>query len=219
MTKEKYVKEVVKKLKCSKEKKKEIAKQLESDMQIAVENGEAIENIIESMGAPECIAAEFNANLTEAEVAAVKKAKEQKRIIIVAAVIAVLVIIIFVAYWWLPKGKLIEESETFNIEEVENQAELLISLFDAEDYEEMINLSIEEAKTGDFKKALEGAKEQINSDEWGAFQSFGTSYTTEIEQMGKKYVLVQMNAVYENTSVTYTITLDEDLMLTGFYVK
>lgn len=219
MTKEKYVKEVVKKLKCSKEKKKEIAKQLESDMQIAMENCEPIESIIETMGAPESIAEEFNANLTETEVAAVKKAKKRKRIITVAVVIAALAVIIGIVYWWLPKGKMVEESETFNIEEVEKRAELLISLFDAGDYEEMINLSIEEAKTGGFKEALEGAKEQINSDEWGAFQSFGTSYTAEVEQMGKKYVVVQMNAVYENTSVTYTITLDEELMLAGFYVK
>ena len=83
----------------------------------------------------------------------------------------------------------------------------------------MINLSIEEAKAGGFKEALEGAKQQLGSGEWGAFQSFGTSYTAEIEQMGKKYVMVQMNAVYENTSVTYTITLDENLKLAGFYVK
>ena len=219
MTKEKYIKEVVKKLKCSTEKKKEIAKQLESDIQIAMENGETMEGIIESMGTPESIAEEFNANLTDAEVAAVKKAKKRKRIITAAVVIAVLAVIIGVVYWWLPKGKLVEESETFNIEEVENRAELLISLFDAGDYEEIINLSVEEAKTDVFKEALEGAKEQINGDEWGAFQSFGTSYTAEVEQMGKKYVIVQMNAVYENTSVTYTITLDEDLILAGFYVK
>lgn len=219
MTKEKYVKEVVKKLKCPKAKKKEIAKQLEADIQSALENGETMESILASMGTPENISAEFNENLSETEIAAVKRAKKWKIIISVLAVIGILAVIGVGIYWWLPKGKMINESETFQEEEVIKQAELIISLFDAEEYEGIINLSVDEAKNDKFMEALTGAKAQLSDDEWGTFQSFGTIYTAEVEQMGKNYVLVQMNAVYENTSVTYTITFDEELLMAGFYVR
>ncbi len=219
MTKEKYVKEVVKKLKCSKAKKKEIAKQLEADIQSALENGETMESILASMGTPENISAEFNENLSEAEIAAVKRMKKWKNIISVIVVIGILAVIGVGIYWWLPKGKMIDESENSHKEEVEKQAELIVSLFDAEDYEGIINLSIDAAKNDEFMEALAGAKAQLGGDEWGTFQSFGTIYTAEVEQMGKNYVVVQMNAVYEKTSVTYTITFDEDLLMAGFYVK
>lgn len=219
MTKEKYVKEVVKKLKCPKVKKKEIAKQLEADILSAMENGETMESIMESMGTPECISEEFNANLSEAEIAAAKRAKKWKIAISVIAVIGILAMIGGGIYWWLPKGKMVTESENFNEEEVEKQAELIILLFDAEDYEGIINLSVDEAKENGFKEALEGAKAQISSSDWGTFQAFGTSYTAEVEQMGKKYAVVQVNAVYDNTSVTYTITFDENLLLAGFYIR
>lgn len=219
MTKEKYVKEVVKKLKCPKVKKKEIAKQLEADILSAMENGETMESIMESMGTPECISEEFNANLSEAEIAAAKRAKKWKIAISVIAAIGILAMIGGGIYWWLPKGKMVTESENFNEEEVEKQAELIISLFDAEDYEGIINLSVDEAKENGFKEALEGAKAQISSSDWGTFQAFGTSYTVEVEQMGKKYAVIQVNAVYDNTSVTYTITFDENLLLAGFYIR
>lgn len=215
MTKENYVKEVVKKLKCSKNKKKEIAKQLESDMQIAMENGETMEKVIERMGTPESVAADFNDNLTQAEVAAVKRAKQWKIIGIIAIVLVVLVGGI---YWCLPKGKVLEESTNFNSDEVKQQTELIISLFSEGDYEQMQELSSEAMKEVTVEETMNGVKTQLG-DDWGEFQDFGTSYMSEIRQMGKTYAVVQMNASYENINVTYTISFDEEMKLAGFYVK
>ncbi|MBQ6885984.1 MAG: DUF3887 domain-containing protein [Lachnospiraceae bacterium] len=219
MTKERYIKEVVKGLKCSKAKKKEIARQLESDIQIALENGETMESIVESMGTPESMATAFNENLSEAEQAAMKKAKRQRNIAIVIGIVVAICVIAGGIYWWLPKGKMVEESEKFNKEEVQEQAERFIALFDEDNFEELCNLSVQAAQTNEFLEALEGAKAMISSSDWGEFQSFGTIYMAEIEQMGRKYMLVQLNASYENISVSYTITLDEELKLAGFYVR
>lgn len=59
---EKYVRLVVKKLKCSKGKREEIRKQLEADVRAEAENGEQLEDIVERMGSPEEIAEEFNSS-------------------------------------------------------------------------------------------------------------------------------------------------------------
>lgn len=75
MTKEEYVKRVVKKLKCSGSKREEIKKQLDSDIASELENGEGMENIISRMGTPESLAQEFNENFPEEERKAAKKKK------------------------------------------------------------------------------------------------------------------------------------------------
>lgn len=54
-----YLKMISQHLCCSEERKKEIVKELESDIRIAMENGESWEEIKGRMGTPEEIAEEF----------------------------------------------------------------------------------------------------------------------------------------------------------------
>ncbi len=61
-------------------------------------------------------------------------------------------------------------------------------------------------------------KEQIGT-EWGEFKSFVSVYTGEIKQMGKKFAVTEITALYENRSVTYTISFDEEMKLAGIYMK
>ena len=56
-------------------------------------------------------------------------------------------------------------------------------------------------------------------DEWGAFVAYGNAYTSEVVQMGNSMAVIQINATYEYTAVTYTLMFDENLNLCGFYVK
>lgn len=60
-----YVREVGKRLQCSEKKRKEIERQLASDIQAALENGETMEEILERMGTAKEAAREFNSNFTE----------------------------------------------------------------------------------------------------------------------------------------------------------
>ena len=70
MNKKKYIRLVLKKLKCSGQKKNEIKKELESDIVSAEESGEALDEIMARMGTPNSLAAEFNDNFSPEELKA-----------------------------------------------------------------------------------------------------------------------------------------------------
>lgn len=213
MTREKYVKSIVKKLKCSGAKKQEIEKWLESDILTALEGGEPMESIIERMGTPENAAKEFNDNFPPEEL---KAAGRNKKIKIAVIIVLVLAAIAAFAYWFLPKVS--TEVTHFDEEKVKERVELVIDLLDADDYEGIRNYSIEAMKTEGMEKSIREIKALFGSD-WGKRESFGTMYIFELTQMGQRMVTVQVNVSYENTSVTYTITLDKDLRLGGLYMK
>ena len=65
MNRDKYVKAVIKKLKCSSRKKAEIKRELESNIQTALESDESWQQIEERMGTPYSQAMEFNENLSK----------------------------------------------------------------------------------------------------------------------------------------------------------
>ncbi len=56
-------------------------------------------------------------------------------------------------------------------------------------------------------------------DDWGEMLNVGNVYLLEISQFGQKGAMVQMTVSYEKVGVTYTINLDRDLKLAGFYLK
>ena len=57
---EKYIKMVIRNIKCSGKKKKEIKRELTSDITTALAAGEEWQSIMERMGTPAALAAEFN---------------------------------------------------------------------------------------------------------------------------------------------------------------
>ena len=262
MNEKKYVKEVGRHLHCSKEKRREIERQLTGDIGAALECGETLEEILERMGTAKNVAEEFNANFTEEDKKDEKTKKSTARlifdIVIMICVAAMVIAACINGGNALKKhfqkkdnikqeasgGQKKEESKNsgdasqkagqpqveelkendadFSRENVQNETKRLIECFCNEEYEQMFD-----SGSGNFKKAFGGsynesvwksAKEQIHTD-CGAFVSYGNVYMSKIEQDGRAYVMVQMNAAYENVSVTYTITLDEEMKLDGFYVK
>ena len=62
---EKYVKQIVKALRCSKAKREDIKKQLTADIVTAQEQGESEEEIMARMGTAKEIASELNASFPE----------------------------------------------------------------------------------------------------------------------------------------------------------
>jgi len=213
MTREKYVKSIVKRLKCSGAKKQEIKKWLESDISAAIEGGEPMESIMERMGTPENAAKEFNDNFPAEELKAAGRNKKIKIAVIIVLVLAAAAVFV---YWILPKGSM--EITHFDEEEIKKRAELVIDLLDEDNYEELKKYSIEEMKSEEVEKAIREAKLFLGSD-WGKRDSYGAVYAGEISQMGHRMAIVQVNVSYENTSVTYTIMLDKDLRICGLYLK
>lgn len=215
MNQEQYIKTILKKLKCGSGKKKEIRKELESDITDALEAGETMEEIMKRMGEASFVASEFNNSFSEKELA---RAKQKTILTIIISILIILTVIFVAGFWAIPKSYPLEKNGAYTEEEVVEQAKTVIAYFNAEDYDSLAASSTTRMKQYMTKEGLEGAKAYI-SDDWGAFLAYGNSYTCEMIQMGNSSVVVQITATYENTAVTYTLTFDKNLDLAGFYMK
>ena len=101
MEAEKYVNSIVKKIKCTNARKKEIKTQLLSDIAMRHESGESVEEIMESMGAAEEIAEAFEQNLSKAD----KKAYKRRRILMtIGSIVLVLFLLCRYVWWLIPKA-------------------------------------------------------------------------------------------------------------------
>ncbi len=215
MTAETYVKQIVKKVKCTGKKRNEIRKQLLSDIESEMERGESLEKVMLRMGEPIAAAEEFNQNMLQEEV---KKYKRGVRIKIAVCILTVLAAAAIAAAWFLPVTKKFGSSGLFNEKTVEEKSKEVIRLLDAEDYDTLLagsDIYMQKVLT---KEIVDAAK-KMAGDNWGEFQGFGKFYMAEQKQQGNIRAVVQMNAAYENIAVTYTLIFDKDMKLSGLYIK
>lgn len=215
MNAEKYVDSVVRKVRCGREKRKEIRQQLLSDISAELEEGETLEHVIGRMGSAAEAAEEFNQNLPEAEL---KRYRRGKRWKISGCIAVALVLIACGIYWFLPKTYELSKGEYFDAKTVEAGMQEVIAELDRGDYEAMQANATEEMQPVLTAEYMESAKATV-SDDWGAFQAYGTAYMMQIKQQGKRFAVGQMTVSYENASVTYTLTFDEDMKLAGLFIK
>ena len=95
---------------------------------------------------------------------------------------------------------------------------LILGYTFAEDYEALkdcTDVRIQKILT---QEVIEEAKKQAGTD-WGEFQQFGKCYMSEQKLQGKTRAVVQINAAYENIGITYTLFFNEDMKLSGLYIK
>ena len=211
-----YIKSVCKKLQCTKAKKEEIARQLKSDISIALENGETMEQVCERMGMVKELAAEFNENMPEEEI---RQSAKARRLNVAGIILGILLLCGLMVYWLFPKVKPIEQSDIFTGEQLETKCIAVILALDVKDYEllqsEYATDIMKPYLTQDY---MEEAKNTL-SENWGRQTALGNCYMYEVEQRGKLQGVVEMNVSYENISVTYTMIFDKDYKLTGFWMK
>lgn len=215
MDMEKYANQVVKYLKCPGSKKREIKRQILSDMQAALEAGSSPEQVIRDMGEPRALAMEFNESFSEADRKAAGRARACK---VLAIVLAVLAAAAGLVWWILPKAKYLSDSRIFSEEQVMERAEQVVDLFNKEDYEGLRPYLSHEMEEFMSENSIGEIKQYIGSD-WGEMRNVGNVYLLEYSQMWQKYAMVQMTVSYENVGVTYTMNFDRDLKLAGFFVK
>lgn len=213
-----YIKSITKRLHCSHAKKKELQTQLMSDLMSSMEQGASKQAAIEMMGSPTEIAADFNNNFSTQELSKYKKEKLILRLAIVGCVLLLIAVFIGLVYWFLPKGKPIEQSKSFQKNEVQLQAEHVIHLLNAEKYDELQDLSTEVMKPYLTSEKMTPALHAVSTN-WGTFKSFNNSYMNEITQQGKQFAIIEIRASYENVSAVFTITFDDEMKLAGLYVK
>ena len=213
MDAEKYVKKIVRNLKCTGAKKKEIGDSLLSDIAARREQGEPMEQIMESMGSPEEIAEAFSQNLSDAD----RKAYKRRRIgMTIGQILAALVFLSVLAWWMIPKPASL--GDDLSQEAVTASVENVIVMLNQNDFDGLQELAVDELKSKLTQETLDEVRKGISED-WGEMQSIGKVYMQGLKQKGKVMVVTQVDAVYENVSVVYTISFDEDLRLGGLYMR
>lgn len=215
MTAETYVNQIVKKVKCSRKKREEIRRQLLAEVSVAKEQGATLEKVMLQMGEPIAIAEEFNENLSGTERKKYRNAVTAK---VIAGIVAAVAVFVVAVLWFLPRGAEIGNSGLYTEAAVEEQAKAVVEMLHAGDYEALQECSDKKMKAFVTEGTLDGAKKQVGTD-WGAFQKFGKCYMQELKQQGKIYAVVQIYAAYENLGVTYTLSFDENMQLSGLYMK
>ena len=167
------------------------------------------------MGIPWDFANHYNDQFDKEEKKAAKREKTWK---VWGIILSFLLIIAIAAYWKLPKFSDIGESSVFDETQVRAQAEEIIRFYSEDNFHSVTERMDENMKTVINAATLQFMKTQVSED-FGELVSFDEMDTAEAVQDGKKYAMVQVQVSYENVSVFYTITFDEELKLAGFYIK
>lgn len=213
MNAEKYVKEIVTKVKCTGAKRKEIGSQLLSDIAARREQGETLEEIMESMGQPQEIAEAFCQNLSDADKKAYRRSRIRK---IVVDIVLMLIVVSILTWWMMPKPAVL--GDDLSQEEIEASVENVISLLNEDDFDGLQDIATEELKDKLTRETIDSVRQDISED-WGGMQSIGRVYAQGIKQKGDLIIVTQTDAIYENVSVVYTISFDENLRLGGLYIR
>ena len=215
MTAEAYVKQIVKKVKCDRKRKLDIEKQLLYEIEERIESGEALQDVLSEMGTAEEIAAGFNEGISETDRKKYRRNTLMKILILVAVILLAL---IAVAAWYLPRVNAIESSSIFTRADVEQILVEVITLLDEDDYESLQEVSTSQMAGVLTMDYMSAAKQQLSED-FGGRTSVGTIYMQEIWQRGQYVAVCQVTVTYENVSVVYTISFDEDMKLAGLYMR
>ncbi len=215
MTAEKYVGKIIKRLKCSCKERKEIRRQLLSDIEAELENGETFEAVMERMGSPSTVAREFNEDMPEEKK---RRFVRQRRLKVTGALLAALFVAAAAFYWFFPKAGKLTNDKNFRAADLEAKARQVIQLLNENDMETLRQEAI--GLLGDYLtlEKLDEARSAV-AQEWGDFQKFGRSYMSEIIQRGRAFAAVELTAQYEKVMVTYTMSFDEEMRLCALYMK
>ena len=215
MDEKRYVNALSRKLKCGGTRKREIKRQLLADMQARKNQGERLDDIISRMGKVEEIAEGFNENFSVEE----RKRYARNRVLKIVIPIALALVFLGMAgYWLFPKTVDIEKSRYFDKEEVEAAMKETVELLDAEEYATLQENAIPQMQSLLNAETRKSMRETL-SDDWGERRQFGAVYLVEVVQGNRHLAVGEMTVTYENVSVTYRLTYDEDMRFAGIYVR
>lgn len=215
MNKDRYINQIINGIHCSPAKKKEIRREFESDIHARLENGESLESIMEDMGSANEIANSFNENMSDAEK---KKYRFTRLLIIILPIVLSVTALVCVLYYCLPKTMDLTSSSYFNQEVVENTLVETIDLLDLNDYPALQDHATSQMKSILTKESIDSARQYL-ADDFGERQSMGTPYLAEVVQYGKHYCICEVTVSYEHVNVIYRITYDQDMQLSGLYIR
>lgn len=210
-----YVNAVIKKIKCNGRKKEEIKRQLLTDINMRMQQGEQLEEIISGMGSVQEIADGFNESISPTEQ---RKYRRNKALKIVIPVAVVFVLLSVLVYWMFPKGRDIEQSKYFDKAQVETAMKETVTLLDEGASDELQENAIPQMQKFLDETGIKKIKATMSED-WGERQQFGAVYLAEVVQGNQHLAVGEITVTYENISVIYRLTYDQDMKLAGLYVR
>lgn len=216
MNRDEYIKQVVKKLGCSKLQKKQIRQELEADILAAQESGESWADMQQRMGSPAALAAEFNENMGLQP----PKSRKKPLLIILAAVVVVLAGSVFgYRYFTVPQMVEVGSSGYFTEKGIEDQAKAIVKEFSNGNYEVIRSQYCEARAAAELTEEVLGQVRKLTGIDWEDFEKYTSEYVFEAKLAGEYYGGIELEALYQNRRITYTMNFDEEMKLVLFYIN
>lgn len=148
-----------------------------------------------------------------------KKENSRNRTGVILLVIVAAICCVAAFAWWLfPKASTVGTSGIYTKEVLEEQALRMVSLLDQNDFDALRADATEEMQSVLTQAQIDQIRDQL-SDDWGESVSVEVYTVQEIKQQGKSYAAAQVLAAYENVTILYTISFDQEMRLAGIYMK
>ena len=145
------------------------------------------------------------------------KTDRKKKISIIISIIFVVVAATAI-YFAMPKNKDLSESSIFDKAEVEALAGEVVDYINAEDYDSLKAIAVDEMAEIMNQERMDEAKARVSED-WGAFKEISSITTTEVNQRGMTAAVAYVSAAYENADIRYTFAFDEDMKLASLGIQ
>ena len=111
-------------------------------------------------------------------------------------------------------------SDNYKEEEVITKGKQVVEALNAQEYQTVTDMVREDVKEQLSAVVLEDALDKKIKDA-GAFVEYKQMVTagSQDKKSGEDYAIVVLTGKYENTNLTYTISMNENLELVGLYMK
>lgn len=214
MTEQQFLRQIKRLLHCKGDKKREILRQLESDIASAKEGGKSWEEIRQEWGTPEQFVSEFNEDGRDI--------KKGKRILIGSVAVLVLFACVAAGVWFAHSHEknggqqLTKNVETQKIPDVVREA---ITDFSDDAYEKFITRCDAKMQAAFSKKNWEDAQKIASSQMIEKAENEKLLSVTQTTQAGWDLKVYQVAVEYGKRQIVYTISLDTENLIAGFYFK
>ena len=109
-------------------------------------------------------------------------------------------------------------SDDFDEEKVKATAQEAIDHLVAGEYEECLALMGEEMQDAISAEAL-ATNMETTAGQKGAFQEYKSSTVGQKDKDGSEYAVAVIVAGFEKGNITFTVSFDKDMKMTGFWMK
>jgi outer membrane lipopolysaccharide assembly protein LptE/RlpB len=97
-------------------------------------------------------------------------------------------------------------------------AESAVEVIDTRDYDAIVKLFREDLQSQTSADSIKTAWDSQLAAA-GDFVGYKSETATAVTQSGTDYIVVVLTAEYQNSTLTYTISLDTDMNVAGMYMK